>query len=225
MKTVKTGASPDLLSEIYNFADEYFSEEPVQPTPSNTNLEPLRLPSLTVDKHLLISQQLADPSLKTVHQLADKQERGYAYLDGVLINLEQTELDNPIRQVVLPTLRRLSSIQLAHDSDLGGHCGVKRTLSKLRLCDLVGPYPRTSRGFKYLLTCVCYFSRYPEGIPLKKLDECSVANATVEVFSHTGLPEEILTDQGSVFVGKLMKQLCKILRVLAHSPRRRPRIN
>ena len=35
-------------------------------------------------------------------------------------------------------------------------------------------------------------------------DDNSVANAILEVFSHMGLPEEILTDQVSVFMGKLM---------------------
>ena len=33
----------------------------------------------------------------------------------------------------------------------------------------------------------------------------------VEIFSRSGLPSEILTDRGSVFVGKLMSQLCKML--------------
>ena len=79
--------------------------------------------------------------------------------------------------------------------------------------DLVGPYPRTKRNYKYLPTCICYFSRYPEAIPLRNVDECSVASAMVEVFSRTGIPSEILTDQGSVFVGKLMKQMCQLLNI------------
>ena len=33
--------------------------------------------------------------------------------------------------------------------------------------DLAGPYPYSSRGRKYILTSICYFSRYPEAIPLK----------------------------------------------------------
>jgi len=35
--------------------------------------------------------------------------------------------------------------------------------------DLVDPYLRTTHSYKYLLTAICYFSRYPEAIPLKKL--------------------------------------------------------
>ena len=33
--------------------------------------------------------------------------------------------------------------------------------------DLVGPLPETSRGNKYLITCTCYFSKWPEAAPLK----------------------------------------------------------
>ena len=77
--------------------------------------------------------------------------------------------------------------------------------------DLVGPYPCTSRGHKYILTSICYFSRYPEAILLKRVDEISVASAMVEIFSRSALPSEILTGRGSVFVGKLMSQLCKML--------------
>ena len=33
----------------------------------------------------------------------------------------------------------------------------------------------------------------------------------IEIFAGVVLPEEILTDQGSVFIGKLMAQLCKLL--------------
>ncbi len=35
--------------------------------------------------------------------------------------------------------------------------------------DLVGPFTRTKRGYKYLLTCICLASRYPEAIPLKSM--------------------------------------------------------
>ena len=78
---------------------------------------------------------------------------------------------------------------------------------------IVDPYPRIKSGFKYILTTICYFSRYPDAIPLKKVDEQSVASAMVKIFSSTGIAEKILTYQGSVFMGHLMKQLCGILRI------------
>ena len=47
---------------------------------------------------------------------------------------------------------------------------------------------------------MCYASKYPEAIPLKRVTAEVVAEAMLEVFSRTGLPEHILTDQGSVFL-------------------------
>ena len=35
----------------------------------------------------------------------------------------------------------------------------------------------------------------------------------IEVFSRTGIPRELLTDQGSVFTGKMMKELCSTLEI------------
>lgn len=58
-----------------------------------------------------------------------------------------------------------------------------------------------------------YASKFPEAIPLKKVTAESVAEAMVEVFSRTGIPEEVLTDQGSVFMGRLTKQLCSLLEI------------
>lgn len=79
--------------------------------------------------------------------------------------------------------------------------------------DLVGPLPRSKQGHKYLLTCMCLGSKYPDAVPLKRVDAESVAEALVEIFSRIGIPQELLTDQGSVFTGKLTKELCKLLNI------------
>ena len=84
--------------------------------------------------------------------------------------------------------------------------------------DLVGPYSRTKgKNHRYLLTSICYFSRYPEAIPLSKINEVSVANAMIDIFSRCGLPDEILTDQGTIFMGKLMTQLSEFHKNVLYS--------
>ena len=60
---------------------------------------------------------------------------------------------------------------------------------------------------------MCLASRYPEAVALRRVDAETVAEAMMEIFSRTGLPEEILTDQVSVFMGRLTKQLCRLLDV------------
>ena len=61
---------------------------------------------------------------------------------------------------------------------------------------------------------MCYASKYPEAISLKRVDAQSVAEGMVEVYSRRiGLPTEILTDPGTVFMSALPKQLCDMLEI------------
>ena len=79
--------------------------------------------------------------------------------------------------------------------------------------DLVGPLPRTSSGHKYLLTAMCLFTKFPEAIPLKKVDNVTVLDAMMQIFSRYGMPSELLTDQGSVFTSKLTALMCKTFNI------------
>ena len=79
--------------------------------------------------------------------------------------------------------------------------------------DLVGPLPRTASGHKYLLTLMDLHSKFPEAIPLKRVTNEVVLEAFMEIVSRHGIPETILTDQGSVFMSRLTKSLCELLGV------------
>ena len=56
---------------------------------------------------------------------------------------------------------------------------------------------------------MCLGSKYPEAVPLKRVDAQSVAEAICWKY----LPGQdcILIDQGSVFMGRMMKEMCKML--------------
>ena len=90
--------------------------------------------------------------------------------------------------------------------------------------DLVGPFPRTERGNKYLMTIMDTFSRYATAIPLQNGTALEVANALVSQWiSIFGVPSSIYSDRGSNFVSKLFKSLCEILHIkyrqtLAYKP-------
>lgn len=62
--------------------------------------------------------------------------------------------------------------------------------------DIVGPLHRTRKGNRYILTLCDYSTKYPEAVALKVIDTETVANALIEIFSRTGIPKEILSDQG-----------------------------
>ena len=85
---------------------------------------------------------------------------------------------------------------------------VSEPFSKVAI-DIVGPLPRSTSGYKYLLTFMCLYTKYPEAIPLKRVDNITVLEGFIEVFSRHGFPREILTDQGSVFMSRLTAQCCE----------------
>ena len=79
--------------------------------------------------------------------------------------------------------------------------------------DIVGPLPKGKGGSRFLLTAICMASKWPEAIPLRSITARAVAQGMVEVFSRTGIPLQLHTDQGSQFVGSLVTHLCRDLNV------------
>ena len=79
--------------------------------------------------------------------------------------------------------------------------------------DIIGPFERSRQGYKYVLTAMCLASKYPEAIPLKDIRAETVAEGMLEIFSRTGIPKKLHTDQGQQFIGKLHKQLCQRLQI------------
>ena len=72
--------------------------------------------------------------------------------------------------------------------------------------DVVGPLPRSRSGNKYILTMCDYATRYPEAIALPSTEASRIAKELVLMFSRVGIPEEILTDQGSNFMSTLLRR-------------------
>ena len=75
--------------------------------------------------------------------------------------------------------------------------------------DIVGPLPKSRSGFRYILTMMDLFSKFPAAVPLKKVDNTTVLDAMLEVFASYGLPKVLLTDQGSVFTSRLTRAMCQ----------------
>lgn len=73
--------------------------------------------------------------------------------------------------------------------------------------DLVGPLPKGKRGCKYILTYICLATRWPDGVPLRSGSASEVADALITVFTKLSFPLKILSDRGSVFLSKVLKQL------------------
>ena len=79
--------------------------------------------------------------------------------------------------------------------------------------DIVGPLPKSSRGHKYILVIMDYATRFPEAIPLRTATAKTVAHELFMLFSRTGIASEILTDQGTCFMSRVLTMLYKWLNV------------
>ena len=74
--------------------------------------------------------------------------------------------------------------------------------------DIVGPLPYAD-GFRYLLTCVDRFTRWPEAIPIVDIRAETVADAFFSGWiARYGTPATITTDRGAQFESKLWDSLC-----------------
>ncbi|GBL92522.1 hypothetical protein AVEN_174778-1 [Araneus ventricosus] len=77
--------------------------------------------------------------------------------------------------------------------------------------DLVGPLP-PSEGFRYCLTCVDRFSKWPEAFPLVDISANTIATAFYSGWiSRFGPPLRLTTDQGTQFESALFRALTKFL--------------
>ena len=207
----------------------------------------------------LVEAVKADVSLEKWRKLADKQEEGFSWFEGLLYKTVTTHASETAHLIVLPVKHRKKVLLLAHER--GGHLGARKVKALIRqrfmwpemakdvvehckscvVCqkcrkqkarrvplierevlsepfevlamDLVGPFPKGKGGYTHLLTAVCMSSKWPEIVPLKTTTARAVAEAMMTVFATTGIPLQLLTDQGSQFVGSLVKHLCRDLHI------------
>ena len=226
--------------------------------PADVEVAEIPLPKLVdSDKDSLCQEQQADPTLKVLCLLAGKREKGYSFMNDILVHTTSDELGDDVVRILVPKGRRLKVLEVAHTHMMAGHFGRKKTFARLqnkflwprmwvevkeyvRTCaacqrasrkdkaraplqplqcedepfskvafDLVGPLPKSKSGFRYVLTMMDLFTKYPAAVPLKRVDNTTVIEAMMDVFSCYGLPKMLLTDQGSVFTSKLTRAMCE----------------
>jgi transposase InsO family protein len=66
-----------------------------------------------------------------------------------------------------------------------------------------------------LLVLIDYATRYPVAIPLHNISAKIVAQALFHEISRLGIPKELLTDQGTKFMSRTIRELYGLLKVKA----------
>ena len=75
--------------------------------------------------------------------------------------------------------------------------------------DLCGPFPESYYGKTYILTCTDYFTQWTECVAIAEKQAKTIAKALVDnVFSRLGCPWELVSDQGTEFDNKFLRELC-----------------
>ena len=77
--------------------------------------------------------------------------------------------------------------------------------------DLVGPLP-PSDGYRYMLTCVDRFTRWPEATPLTDISTDTVARAFIDTWiTRFGVPFNLTSDRGSQFESSVWSKVMSLL--------------
>ena len=76
--------------------------------------------------------------------------------------------------------------------------------------DVMGPFPRTDAGNRYVLVAMDYFTKWPEAYAIPDQEAATVVDALVEgMFSRFGVAETILSDQGRYFESRVFAAMCE----------------
>lgn len=79
----------------------------------------------------------------------------------------------------------------------------------------MGPLMPSTGRHRFILVVVDYATRSPEAMPLRNAMAPAIAQELVTPFTRVGFPKQIVTDQGTVFVGKTHKALAQLIGIQA----------
>ena len=84
---------------------------------------------------------------------------------------------------------------------------IKEPLGHIAM-DIVGPLKRSKKGNKYILVLMDYATKWPEAFPLRNILTETIVEHLIEVTARLGVPSELLTDNGTNFISRVMQQFC-----------------
>ena len=98
------------------------------------------------------------------------------------------------------------------------------TINDCLVIDTVGALPKTEKGHQHVLSCIDTFSRYCFLEPIPDLSTDTILYTLQKIFSTTGVPSVIITDNYATFLSKAVQAYYSLLGIknlhsAAYSPR------
>lgn len=87
--------------------------------------------------------------------------------------------------------------------------------------DVAGPFPESTRGNKYVLVAMDYFTKWPEVYAIPNQEATTISDVLIANWiSRFGVPMELHSDQGRNFESKVFQEVCTTLGI--HKTRTTP---
>nr|ABA99783.1 retrotransposon protein, putative, unclassified [Oryza sativa Japonica Group] len=75
--------------------------------------------------------------------------------------------------------------------------------------DILGPFRQAPGGFEYLYVAIDKFTKWPEAYPVVKIDKHSALKFIKGITARFGVPNRIITDNGTQFTSELFGDYCE----------------
>lgn len=86
------------------------------------------------------------------------------------------------------------------------------TLFEKVALDIMGPFPKSAAEYQYVLVFTDYATQYLEAIPWL-ITTSKVMEKLTKWISRTGIPQDILADQGTNLMSRVLMDICVPLRI------------
>ena len=172
-------------------------------------------------KHTLRHYQLVVPKLliKFILQIChDSPMGGHAGIQNTTDRVREHYFFPRLSTVVSEYVRSCHECQIRKTSSLHTKAGIVAYPTptepfQVWEVDLCGPFPLSSAGHSYIFTAIDMFSKLVFAVPLNNCDHLSVSHALYQLFTQYGVCHTLISDQGSEFISRCTKQLCKLFDV------------
>ncbi|GFW12307.1 retrovirus-related Pol polyprotein from transposon 17.6 [Trichonephila clavipes] len=194
----------------------------------------------TPDKFLAVTtsmslamEQKKDQDLAKLKLLSNSSKNDeFRFIDGILCR-KNFDPDGKLWLPVIPKHLRADILRHFHDAPTAGHLVSRKRMTGFardftgRECtemsfapfhrigiDLLGRFPKSAHGNKWIIVCTDYSTRYAitKALPTAEVDEIAKFLLEEIVLRH-GAPRVIITDRGAVFRSRLVSSLVDLCNI------------